>query len=301
MSALNYKHLHYFWMVAKSGGVSRAGERLHLTPQTVSGQITYFEDVLGYKLFDRVGHRLELTESGCVVFEYADKIFSIGEELQEIISQPTAGRAPSFRVGVSDAVPKSIAYRLLEPAVRLKSPPFIQCQEGKLSTLLAELAIHNQDIVIADSPIPQNLGIRGFSHLLGESPIAFFASRKLAGKLKGDFPFCMDGAPLLLPGKDAAVRNHMVRWFERQSVRPQSMGEFDDGALLKAFGKDGVGIFAAPRVIAGEVCQQYGVVEIGQTGEVVEQFFAISVERRLTHPAVKAIISVARRELFVAN
>lgn len=299
MSALNYKHLHYFWMVAKSGGVSRAGERLHLTPQTVSGQISYFEDVLGYKLFDRVGHRLELTESGCVVFEYADKIFSIGEELQEIIGQPTAGRAPSFRVGVSDAVPKSIAYRLLEPAVRLKSPPFIQCQEGKLSTLLAELAILNQDIVIADSPIPQNLGIRGFSHLLGESPIAFFASRKLAGKLKGKFPFCMDGAPMLLPGKDAAVRGHMVRWFEKQSVRPQSVGEFDDGALLKAFGKDGVGIFAAPRVIAAEVCQQYGVVEIGQTSEVVEQFFAISVERRLTHPAVKAIISVARRELFV--
>lgn len=299
MSALNYKHLHYFWMVAKSGGVSRAGERLHLTPQTVSGQISYFEDVLGYKLFDRVGHRLELTESGRVVFEYADKIFSIGEELQEIIGQPTAGRAPSFRVGVSDAVPKSIAYRLLEPAVRLKSPPFIQCQEGKLSTLLAELAILNQDIVIADSPIPQNLGIRGFSHLLGESPIAFFASRKLAGKLKGKFPFCMDGAPMLLPGKDAAVRVHMVRWFEKQSVRPQSVGEFDDGALLKAFGKDGVGIFAAPRVIAAEVCQQYGVVEIGQTSEVVEQFFAISVERRLTHPAVKAIISVARRELFV--
>ncbi|WP_319243475.1 transcriptional activator NhaR [uncultured Propionivibrio sp.] len=299
MSALNYKHLHYFWMVAKSGGVSRAGERLHLTPQTVSGQISYFEDVLGYKLFDRVGHRLELTESGRVVFEYADKIFSIGEELQEIISQPTEGRAPSFRVGVSDAVPKSIAYRLLEPAVRLKSPPFILCQEGKLSTLLAELAILNQDIVIADSPIPQNLGIRGFSHLLGESPIAFFASRKLAGKLKGKFPFCMDGAPMLLPGKDAAVRKHMVRWFEKQSVRPQSVGEFDDGALLKAFGKDGVGIFAAPRVIAAEVCQQYGVVEIGQTSEVVEQFFAISVERRLTHPAVKAIISVARRELFV--
>ncbi|SDI36497.1 transcriptional activator NhaR [Propionivibrio dicarboxylicus] len=298
MSALNYKHLYYFWMVAKSGGISRAGERLHLTPQTVSGQITYFEDVLGYKLFDRVGHRLDLSESGRVVFDYADRIFSIGEELQEIIDQPTAGRPPSFRVGVSDAVPKSIAYRLLEPAVRMKNPPFIQCQEGKLSTLLAELAILNQDIVIADSPIPQNLGIRGFSHLLGESPMSFFASKKLAGKLKGEFPSCMDGAPMLLPGKDAAVRAHLLRWFEKQAVRPRSVGEFDDGALLKAFGKVGVGIFAAPLVIATEVCQQYGVVEIGRTGDVVEQFFAISVERRLTHPAVKAIISAARRELF---
>ena len=301
MSSLNYKHLYYFWMVEKAGGVSRAGERLHLTPQTVSGQITYFEDVLGYKLFNRVGHRLDLSDAGRVVFEYADKIFSLGEELEEIISHPTAGRPPSFRVGVSDAVPKSIAYRLLEPAVRMKNPPFIICQEGKFSALLAELAILKQDIVIADSSIPTNLGIKGYSHLLGESSMSFFAAKKLAGKLKGEFPLCMDDAPMLLPGKDAAVRQRLVRWFEKQGINPRCVGEFDDGALLKAFGQVGVGIFAAPSVICKEVCQQYGVVVIGQTSEVAEQFFAISVERRLTHPAVRAISSAARDELFAPS
>lgn len=301
MSALNYKHLYYFWMVAKSGGISRAGERLHLTPQTVSGQITYFEDVLGYKLFNRVGHRLDLSESGRIVFEYAEKIFSIGEELQEIIASPTAGRPAAFRVGVSDAVPKSIAYRLLEPAVRMKNPPLISCQEGKLSELLAELAILKLDIVIADSAIPQNLGIKGYSHLLGESSISFFASKNLVRKLKGDFPACMNGAPMLLPGKDAAVRAQLLRWFEKQGIAPRCVGEFDDGALLKAFGQVGIGIFSAPSVICKEVCQQYGVVEIGQATELVEQFFAISVERRLTHPSVKAISSAARNELFAGS
>jgi LysR family transcriptional activator of nhaA len=299
VSALNYKHLQYFWVVAKVGGISRASERLHLTPQTVSGQITYFEDLLGYKLFNRVGHRLELTDAGRVIFEYAERIFTLGEELQGILPHPTAGRSPLFRVGVSDAVPKSIAYRLLEPAVRMKEPPFIACQEGKLADLLAELAIQKQDIVIADSPIPSNLSVKGFSHLLGESTLSFFASKQLVRKLKGGFPLCLDGAPMLLPGKDAAVRPQLVKWLEKQRIAPRYVGEFDDGALLKAFGQVGVGIFAAPSVIAKEVCQQYGVGVVGQTSEVTEQFYAISVERRLTHPAVKAISSAARQELFI--
>jgi len=274
---------------------------LHLTPQTVSGQITCFEEILGYKLFNRIGHRLDLSDAGRLIFDYAEKIFTLGEELEEILSNPTAGRPPLFRVGVSDAVPKSIAYRLLEPAVRMIEPPFIACQEGKLATLLAELAIQRQDIVIADSPIPPNLSIKGFSHLLGESSLSFFASKQLVRKLKGEFPHCMDGAPMLLPGKDAAVQPHLVQWLEKQRISPRCVGEFDDGALLKAFGQVGVGIFAAPSVIAKEVCQQYGVVLIGQTSEVTEQFYAISIERRLTHPAVLAISSAARNELFLHN
>ena len=298
MASLNYKHLYYFWMVAKVGGISRACERLHLTPQTVSGQITYFEDVLGYPLFNRVGHRLDLSDYGRVIFEYAEKIFSLGEELESILGNPTAGRSPLFRVGVSDAVPKSIAYRLLEPAVRMVDPPFIVCQEGKLATLLAELALQKQDIVIADSSIPSNVGIKGFSHLLGESSMTFFASRPLRRKLSGAFPLCMDEAPMLLPGKDAAIRPQLIQWFEKQGIRPRYVGEFDDGALLKAFGQVGTGIFAAPSVIGKEVCRQYGVVEIGETNEIMERFYAISVERRLTHPAVKAISSAAREELF---
>ncbi len=299
MSALNYKHLHYFWVVAKVGGISRASERLHLTPQTVSGQLTYFEDLLGYKLFNRIGHRLELSDAGRVIFDYAEKIFALGEELEGILPHPTEGRPPLFRVGVSDAVPKSIAYRLLEPAVRMREPPFIVCQEGKLADLLAELAIQKQDIVIADSPIPSNLSVRGFSHLLGESTLSFFASKQLMRKLKETFPLCLDGAPMLLPGKDAAVRPRLMQWLEKQHINPRYVGEFDDGALLKAFGQVGVGIFSAPTVIAKEVCQQYGVVVIGQTSEVTEHFYAISVERRLTHPAVMAISSAARQKLFL--
>lgn len=298
MSALNYKHLHYFWAVAKAGGIARAGERLHLTPQTVSGQLSLFEKLLGYELFTRVGRRLELSEAGRVLLSYADEIFTLGEELEGVMRHPTQGRMPQFRVGVSDAVPKSVAYRLLEPAVHLPEPPCIVCREGKLANLLSELAVHRLDLVIADSPMPPTVSIKGFSHLLGESEVSFFATTRLARKHKGSFPQCLDGAPMLLPGEDAAVRARLMQWFEKLQVHPRIVGEFDDGALLKAFGKVGVGIFAAPSVIAKEVRLQYGVVAIGDTGVVTEQFYAISVERRLTHPAVVAISSAARQQLF---
>lgn len=298
MSSLNYKHLHYFWVVAKTGGIARASERLHLTPQTVSGQLNLFENLLGYKLFSRVGRRLELSDAGRVVLNYADEIFTLGEELEGVMRHPTHGRMPHFRVGVSDAVPKSIAYRLLEPAVGLQDTPCIVCREGKLASLLAELAVHRLDIVIADSPMPPTVSIKGFSHLLGESDMTFFASAQLARKHKGLFPRCLDGAPMLVPGEDAAVRPRLMQWFEKQRINPRTVGEFDDGALLTAFGKAGIGIFAAPSVIAKEVCLQYGVVTIGRTSAVTEHFYAISVERRLSHPAVVAISSAAREELF---
>ena len=298
MSALNYKHLHYFWVVAKAGGIARASERLHLTPQTVSGQLSLFENVLGYKLFTRVGRRLQLSDAGRVVLSYADEIFTLGEELQGVMRHPTQGRMPQFRVGVSDAVPKSIAYRLLEPAMRLPEPPCIVCREGKLASLLAELAVHRLDIVIADSPMPPTVSIKGFSHLLGESGLTFFATAQLARTHKGPFPHCLNGAPMLLPGEDAAVRPRLMQWLEKLRIHPRIVGEFDDSALLMAFGQVGVGIFAAPSAIAKEVRLQYGAVAIGHTGAVTEQFYAISVERRLTHPAVIAISSAARQELF---
>ena len=298
MSSLNYKHLHYFWTVAKAGGIARAGERLHLTPQTVSGQLSLFENVLGYKLFTRVGRHLELSDAGRAVLSYADEIFTLGEELEGVMRHPTQGRMPQFRVGVSDSVPKSIAYRLLEPAVRLLEPPCIVCREGKLAGLLAELAVHRLDLVIADSPMPPTVSIKGFSHLLGESDMTFFATAQLARKHKGSFPHCLDGAPMLLPGEDSAVRPRLMQWYEKMQVHPRIVGEFDDGALLKAFGQVGIGIFAAPSAIAKEVRLQYGVVAIGHTGAVTEQFYAISVERLLSHSAVVAISSSARQELF---
>jgi len=297
MSALNYKHLHYFWSVAKAGGVARASERLHLTAQTVSGQLALFEQSLGYQLFNRVGRRLELNEEGRMVFDYADRIFAIGQELEEALQRRPGGRTLQLRVGVADAVPKAIAYLLLESALGLDEPIRIICREGKLDVLLGELAIHRLDIVIADSPMPPHVDVRGYHHLLGESDTAFFATPAAAARHQKDFPRSLDDAPFLLPGEDAAVRPRLLRWFEKEKIRPRIAGEFDDGALLLAFGEAGAGIFAAPAAIAAQVKKQYGLVEIGRTDAVREQFYAISVERRLTHPAVLAIQSGARDNL----
>ena len=298
MSALNFKHLRYFWAVAKAGGIARASERLHLTPQTISGQISLFEEVLGYKLFARVGRRLELTDAGRVALSYADEIFTLGEELEGVLRSPAKGRPLQLSVGVADAVPKSVAYRLLEPALGLPEPLHMVCREGKLANLLADLAVHRFDIVISDSPMPASVTVKGFSHLLGECGVTFFATAKLARQHKGSFPRLLDGAPLLLPGEDAAVRPKLMRWFDAQRIRPRIIGEFDDGALMKAFGRAGAGIFPAPSAIAEQVRRQYGVVPIGRTEAVTEAFYAISVERRLTHPAVVAISDGARKELF---
>lgn len=297
MGALNYKHLRYFWAVAKAGGVARASERLHLTQQTISGQLKAFEEAVGHKLFARAGRRLELTEAGRRVLSHADEIFTLGEELEAMLRNPAAEGTLQFKVGVADFVPKSMAYRLLEPALRLPEPMRIVCREGKLAALLAELAVHRLDIVLADHPMPSSVNVRGFNHLLGECGLTFFAAEALARKYKTAFPRSLDGAPLLLPGEDAAVRVGLMRWFEKLEIRPRIVGEFDDGALLKAFGQAGIGIFPAPSATAREVQRQYGVAAIGRTGAVTERFYAISVERRLTHPAVVAI-SVAARETF---
>lgn len=298
MGMLNYKHLHYFWTVAKAGGITRASERLHVTPQTISGQLSLFEDVLGEVLFTRSGRQFELTEAGRLVLSYADEIFSLGQELEEVLHHHPTGFPPQFRVGVTDAVSKSLAYRLLEPAMQLPEPPRMICREGKVASLLAELAVHRLDILIADSPMPPALDVRGFSHLLGESGLTFFATKELAQKHTGNFPQCLDGAPLLLPGEDVAVRPRLARWFNDHKIRPRITGEFDDGALMKAFGRAGVGIFSAPTAIAEQVMRQHDVVSIGATEELKEQFYAISVERKLTHPAVVAISRAARQELF---
>ncbi len=298
MGTINYKHLHYFWVVAKAGGVTRASERLHLTPQTISGQLSLFEEVIGEKLFSRIGRQFELTETGRLALSYADEIFSLGQELEEALHHRPSDRPPQFRVGVTDAVPKSVAYQLLEPAMQVPQPPRIVCREGKLASLLAELAVHRLDIVIADSPMPSSVDVRGFSHLLGESGMSFFATEELARRHAGAFPHCLDGAPLLLPGADVAVRPRLTRWFNDQRIRPRIAGEFDDGALMKAFGQAGVGIFAASTATAEQVMRQHAVVSIGATDQVTEQFYAISVERKLTHPAVVAISQAARQGLF---
>lgn len=295
---INYKHLHYFWVVAKEGGVARASERLHLTPQTISGQLSLLEENLGESLFNRVGRNLELTETGRLTLSYAEEIFALGGELEEVVRNLPHGRPLVFKVGVADVIPKSIAYRLLTPALQLPEPVRIVCRENNLDALLAELALHKIDLVIADSPIPHDVNVRGFNHQLGECGISFFAAPELAKSLIDDFPQSLQGAPMLLPGEVTVAQSRLLKWFDKLHIHPHIVGEFDDSALMKAFGQAGVGIFIAPTPITAEVIKQYGVVVIGQTDEVQEQFYAISVERKISHPAVAAITETAREWLF---
>ena len=294
---LNYKHLHYFWAVAKEGSIARASEKLHLTPQTISGQISLLEDKLGEALFNRVGRNLELTEQGRLVQSYAEEIFSLGGELEEMLRNAPRSRPQIFKVGITDVVPKSIAYRLLAPALQLPEAIRIVCREGSMDSLLAELALHKIDLLIADGPIPASVNVRGFNHPLGNSGISFFASHKLAATLDSPFPQTLNNSPLLLPGETSVIRNRLLGWLESQHIYPQIVGEFDDSALMKAFGRSGTGIFTAPTAIAEEVQAQYDVALIGQTEDIREQFYAISVERKISHPAVAAITETAREWL----
>ena len=295
---INYKHLHYFWAVAKEGSIARASERLNLTPQTISGQLSLLEEYLGEALFARVGRNLELTETGRLVLSYADEIFSLGGELEEMVHNLPEGRPLIFKVGVADVVPKSIAYHLLAPALQLPESVRIVCREGAIDSLLADLAVHRVDLVIADGPIPSSVNVRGFNHQLGDCGITFLATPRLALKLGKNFPHSLNGAPLLMPGDMTVVRSRLMRWLDGLHIHPRIVGEFDDSALMKTFGRSGAGVFIAPTPIAAEVEKQFGVVGIGQTDEVREQFYAISVERKISHPAVAAITETAREWLF---
>ncbi len=291
---LNYKQLHHFWNVARAGGIVRASERSGLAPQTLSGQIAALEANMGVTLFRRQGRRLALTETGQLVLSYAEEIFRIGSELEGALTNRAAGRAIPFRVGVADVVPKSIAWLLLAPSMQLHEPMRLVCREDKLERLLGELAIHKLDLVLADSPMPAHMDVRGFSHKLVESPVSLFAAPKLLDTLSPDFPACLNQAPLLLPGPDAAIRRPLLHWLEECRISPRVVGEFDDSALMKSFGEAGVGIFPAPELIADQVCRQYGVRRVGQPTSVSEAFYAISVEKRSTHPATLAISRIGQ-------
>jgi LysR family transcriptional regulator, transcriptional activator of nhaA len=295
---INYKHLHYFWAVAREGGVARASERLHLTPQTISGQLSLLEEYLGVNLFSRVGRNLELTEAGRLMLSYADEIFSLGGELEEAMRQLPDDRPQMLRVGVVDVVPKSIAHRILAPALQMPASVRMVCREASLDTLLAELAVHRLDLVLADRPIPPTVSTRGFSHKLGECAISFFATEKVKKKLKGDFPRCLDGAPILLPSIGTQLRAGIDQWLDKYRIHPHMIAEFDDSALMKVFGQEGAGIFIAPAVIEAEVESQFQVAAIGRVDEVKEIYYAISVERKVTHPVVFTVVEAARELLF---
>ncbi len=298
MATLNYKHLRYFWMVAKSGAIARASEHLHLTPQAISGQLRELEQALGVELFRRVGRGLELTDAGRRILSYAEEIFALGDELLDVARDQTAKKSTPFSVGIADSVPKSVAYRLVEPALRLEEPVRLICREGRLTALLADLAVHRLDMVIADRPMPHNLNVRCYSHLLGESDLTVFGTAALVKTLNGTFPALLNGAPLLMPGEDTTIRPRLEQWLEAQRLHPRIVGEFDDSALLKAFGQAGAGLFVAQTALAAHIREQHHVVAVGRIDTISEQLFAITTERRLTHPAIIAISQVAQDEVF---
>jgi len=299
MSSLNLKHLRYFWAVAANGTIANASEILHVTPQTISGQLRELEEQLGAKLFKKSGRNLVLTDTGRVVFSYADEMFRLGSELQDVLAGRTPGAALTLTVGVAMVVPKLLAYRVLEPVLAMQEPVRLVCQEAPLADLLADLSVHKLDLVLADSPMSPTMNIRAYNHLLGESGISFFATRSMARKYATRFPRSLDGAPMLMPTASSALRRMLEQWFEREDITPVVVAEFEDRALMKAFGEAGTGIFTSPTAVENDVVAKYGVRVIGRTADIKERFYAISAERRIKHPAVSAITETARSELFI--
>ena len=298
MESINYQHLRYFWAVARAGSLTRASEQLSLTPQTVSTQIRDLEKALGEKLFHRTGRRLVLTDVGQLVYRYADEIFSLGQELMETLQGRPSGRPLRLVVGVADVLPKLIAHRLIEPALQLEEPVQVVCREDRPEKLIAELAVHGLDVVLSDAPIPPGVKVRAYNHLLGECGVTFVASARLADTCRKKFPRSLERAPVLLPTENTVLRRALGQWFTEQGIHPMIAGEFEDSALLKVFGQAGVGIFAVPSAIEDEVERQYAVRQVGTADGVVERFYAISVERKVRHPAIAAICTSARTELF---
>lgn len=298
MDQLNFHHLLYFWTVAREGSILAACRKLLVSQPTVSTQLRALERSLGHPLFFRRGRRLELTELGHVALRYADEIFTLGRELTDTFRGRPTGRAQRFMVGVADVVPKLIAYRLLEPALRLPEAVELICQEGKSDKLLADLAIHELDIVLSDSPVGPSAHVRAYSHLLGESPIGLYGPQREARALRRRFPRCLADTPLLLPAETCAMRRALNQWFYANGISPRVRGQFEDSALLKAFGAAGAGLFFAPTVIAGEIEKQYSVALITTVPDVIERFYAISIERRIRHPAVRVISDETKKVLF---
>lgn len=292
---MNLKHLFYFWKVAKLGSVSRAAEAINVTPQTLSGQIHLLEESLGKELFTRKRRSLVLTEAGSLALKYAEELFALSAELEVMIRNPPRERAIEFRVGVSDAVPKVLALQLLRPATTIDTPVRFVCREWRLDRLLTELSVHHLDLVISDKPIPPSISVRAYNHRLLESGLSFLVDKTLVYDALPPFPACLGTLPLLLPGEDSAIREDIDHWLERKHLLPTVVGEFDDWALMTTFGGAGMGAFPVPTVVEAEFTRSGAYQVVGRTDEVSATYYAISVERRLTHPCVVAITQTARR------
>ena len=298
MEWLNYHHLYYFWTVAREGSISRATHKLHLAQPTLSAQIKSLENALDEKLFEKSGRGLVLTEIGQTVYQYAEDIFLLGKELQDTLKGRPTGKPFTLNIGIADHLHKLIAFKLIEPALKLKEEIKIVCMEDRPEKLLAELALHNLDIVITDTPIPPSIHIKAFHHLIGESDIHFFGPQALIKKLKGDFPQSLNSAPLLLPTPQSGLRRDLDRWFEENKIFPKVVGEFQDSALMKVFAQSGMGIFAGPSIISKDICTQYNVNVLGKSTAIKEKFYVISYERKIKNPAVLAICELAKSKSF---
>ena len=298
MPSLNYHHLRYFWTVARLGSVTRASAELRLSQPAVSAQLRTLERSLGEKLFTRSGRHLALTDAGHLVYRYADEIFRVGRELQETLAGRPSGSPLRFTVGVADAMPKLLAYRLLEPALGGAEPVRLVLREDKPDRLLADLAVHALDLVLSDTPAAPTMNVRAYNHALGECGITLFGAPSLAKDYRRPFPQSLDGAPFLLPTDNTTLRRSLEQWFASHRVHPEVVAEIEDSAVLKVFGQRGVGLFAAPSVIEREVQRQYAVHVVRRIDAVRERFYAISVERKISHPAVLAITNAARRDIF---
>jgi LysR family transcriptional activator of nhaA len=299
MEWLNYHHLLYFWMVAKHGSITRAGAELRLAHPTISGQIHRLEEALGEKLFARSGRNLVLTDSGRVAFRYADEIFALGQEFQDTLKGRSTGKPIRLVVGVSDVIAKSIVHRMLEPAFQLRDKVHVVCREARSPDgFMAELAVHAVDVVLADAPAGPGTPVRTFNHPLGECGSSFFASPQLARTCRNGFPRSLDGVPMLLPSSNSTFRRALDQWFQSHHIRPEIVAELDDLALASVLGEKALGVLAAPDVIAKELGKRYALQLVGRAKDIRQRFFAISVERKIKHPAVAAICEVARKKIF---
>jgi LysR family transcriptional activator of nhaA len=294
MEWLNYHHLLYFWLAAKEGSVTQAAAELRLAQSTVSAQIRQLEHVLDERLFRREGRRLVLTDVGRTVYRYAEEIFGLGRELLDVVRDRPTGRPLRFNVGIADQVPKLIAHRLLRPALALDVPVRLVCHEGKTTALLGELATHQLDVVITDAPIGSDTNVRAFNHPLGECGVSLFGTAPLVRAVRRGFPRSLSGTPLILPTVGTVLRRTLDQWLDGHGIRPNVVAEVEDSSLLQVFGQGGLGLFPAPTPLERDLTRQYGVRVAGRLRDVRERFYAISVERRLRHPAVVAVSQAAR-------
>ena len=295
---LNYHHLLYFWTVAREGSVTRASEKLHLAQPTISGQLKKLEQSLGEKLYTRVGRDLVLTDVGQTVYRYADEIFAIGREMVDAVKERPVDRPVRLVVGLPQVLPKLIAFRLLEPALQMEEKVQIVCREGSMQDLLARLAVHELDVVFADSPVGSLVSIRAFNHSLGECGIGIFGTPSLCRKFRRNLPQSLDGAPFVMPADGTLMRRSIDQWISETDIQPEVLGEMDDTALMKVFAEAGIGFIPAPLAIKAEIEKQFGLRLMMPIPNAIERFYAITVQRRLQHPAVVAISQAARSTLF---